>query len=174
MSGNSEETNMIQEGASSQTIVAHKTVYMNLKSTSQKCCLRSFLTIMIKNCWSRNFTGNRTLPKAITESPYFHIRVTKSKIVYLLVRSEHIRFNGSPSIPWLQWIQVIITWFSGIITLHQCMKKICFLLGKFSAHYKPLRGLFQANGHLVHNKIYSQLIRINLTPNIQIINHVPT
>ena len=123
MSGNSEETNMIQEGASSQTIVAHKTVYMNLKSTSQKCCLRSFLTIMIKNCWSRNFNGNRTLPKAITESPYFHIRVTKSKIVYLLVRSEHYLFDGSPSIPWLQWIQVIITWFSGIITLHQCMKK---------------------------------------------------
>ena len=51
-------------------------------------------------------------------------------------------------------------------------EKICFLLGKFLAHYKPLRGLFQANGHLVHNKIYSQLIRINLTPNIQIINHV--
>ena len=124
MSGNSEETNMIQEGASSQTIVAHKTVYMNLKSTSQKCCLRSFLTIMIKNCWSRNFTGNRTLPKAITESPYFHIRVTKKKIGYLLVRGEQFRFNDSPSIPWLQWIQVIITWFSGIITLHQCMKKI--------------------------------------------------
>ena len=51
-------------------------------------------------------------------------------------------------------------------------EKICFLLGKFSAHYKPLRGLFQANGHLVHNKIYSQLIRINLTPNIQIMNYV--
>ena len=45
-------------------------------------------------------------------------------------------------------------------------EKICFLLGKFSVHCKPLRGLFQANGHLVHNKIYSQLIRINLTPNM--------
>ena len=113
--GNSEETKMIQEVASFHIKLTTQTTTaftINLKSTSQNCCLKFSSKHCWKNCWSRNFTGNKTLPTAIKESPYFHCRVVLTcnfsyywsitKSFLLLIHSISQDYNG------FNWLQLIV------------------------------------------------------------------
>ena len=65
-------------------------VYINLKSTTQKIVVLKVSSkhCCSKNCWSRNFTGNKTLPKAIKESPYIYIGVTLN-LFNLFIIQQH-------------------------------------------------------------------------------------
>ena len=106
---------MIQEVASFHIkLTTQKTTAftINLKSTSPNCCLKFSSKHCWKNCWSRNFTGNKTLPKAIKESPYFHSRVIQictfiwplniSPFFVFLIHSVGHDYNG------FNWLQLIV------------------------------------------------------------------